>query len=87
MSKFRGSDQSGAGPIGGVLPMDPASGDFEHRQAAKSRVTAGPRVGARHDGIVVFLKKLSDYKPRRASPRVLPLRRRLRIKKPPAGVI
>ena len=42
MSKLWGAVQSGAAPIGGVLPMDPASGVFERRQAAKSNVT-GPR--------------------------------------------
>lgn len=61
MSKLWGAVHCGAGPIGGVLPMDPASGVFEHRQAAKSRVT-GPRVGARSDdGCRFFLLKLSRY--------------------------
>lgn len=41
--------------------MDPASGVFEHRQAAKSRVT-GPRVGARGDDVCCFFfLKLSRY--------------------------
>lgn len=55
MSKLWGAVQSGAGPIGGALPMDPASGVIERRQAAKSRVTAGPRVGARSDDVCRFL--------------------------------
>ena len=61
MSKLWGAVHCGAGPIGGVLPMDPASGVFEHHQAAKSRVT-GPRVGARGDDVCrFFLFKLSRY--------------------------
>ena len=41
--------------------MDPASGVFERRQAAKSRVT-GPRVGARGDEVCrFFFFKLSRY--------------------------
>ena len=60
MSKLWGAVQSGAGPIGGVLPMDAESSVFKFRCVTVFNA-ARCRVGARHDENDVLLAKFSHY--------------------------